>query len=184
MGLFNKDPLKKVFAYYDRRDHEDIFETAKLISGNDPEIVKAMESALNDPIEFIKENAGQFSERGIDLDDPNSYDELDADEFLFLGMADELEEHGFAFEFDWKCELEDFLWGLEQLKSYDLIADVIKTVKLNEDDDIEVWGKALNEALGDKARLVYIDIDSDSYPITILTADTLKKIPIPMVMSM
>lgn len=184
MGLFNRDPLKKIFADYDRGSHEDIFETAKLISGNDPGIVKAVDLALNDPIKYVKENAERYSERGIFLDDPDSFDDLDADEFLFLGMLDELEEHGFAFEFDWKCELEDFLWGLEQTKNYSLIADVIKTVKLNEGDDIEVWGKALNEALGDKARLVTIDIDSDSYPVTILTAETLKKIPIPMVMSM
>lgn len=184
MGLFNKDPLKKIFADYDREDHEDIFETAKLISGNDPGIVKAVDLALNDPIKYIKENSERFSERGIMLDDEDSFEDLDADEFLFLGILDELEEHGFAFEFDWKCELEDFLWGLKQLKNYSLITDVIKTVKLDEGEDIEAWGEEINAALGDKARLVYIDIDSDSYPITILTADTLEKIPIPMVISM
>ncbi|MDE7229021.1 MAG: hypothetical protein K2N56_00945 [Oscillospiraceae bacterium] len=184
MGLFNRDPLKKIFADYNREDHEDIFETAKLISGNDPGIVKAVGSAIDDPIKYVKENAERYSERGICLDDPDSYDELDADEFLFLGMLDELEEHGFAFEFDWKCELEDFLWGLEQTNNYSLIEDVIKTVELNEEDDIEVWSKAINEALGDNAKLIYINIDSDSYPVAIVTTDTLGKIPIPMVMAM
>lgn len=184
MGLFKKDPLKEIFKDYNREDHVDIFETAKLISGNDPEIVKAMEAALNDPVKYIKENAGQFSERGIEFDDEDSFEDLDADEFLYLGMVNELEEHGFAFEFDYKCELEDFLWGLEQTNNYSLIADVIPTVKYNEEDDIEIWGKALNEALGDKARIIYIDIDSDSYPVAVVTKETLEKIPIPMVMAM
>lgn len=183
MSLFKKDPLKEIFKDYDRENHEDIFETAKLISGNDPEVMAAMEAALSDPVKYLKENAERLSERFIELDDEDSFADLDADEFLYLGMVDELEEHGFAFEFDWKCELEDFLWGLEQTKNYGLIEDVIKTVKLNEEDDIEVWGKALNKALGDKAKLIYIDIDSDSYPVAIVTADTLEK-TIPMVIAM
>lgn len=184
MSLFKKDPLKAVFKDYNRGDHEDIFETAKLISGNDPEVMTAMEAALNDPIKYIKETAELFSERGIELDDEDSFEDLDDDEFLFLGMVNELEEHAFAFEFDYKCELEDFLWGLEQTKNYGLIEDVINTVKLSKEDDVEVWGKSLNEALGSKARLIYIDIDSDSYPVAVVTADTLEKIPIPMVMAM
>lgn len=193
MSLFKKDPLKKLFEDFDREDGEDIFETAKLISGNTPGIVKAMELAVSDPVKYVKNNSERFSERGIELDDPDSFEELDADELLFLGMVDELEEHDFAFEFDYKCELEDFLWGLEQLKSYDLIADVIKTLKLDENEDIEAWGKEINAALdrawgGDdldnKAVLCYMDIDSDSYPLTIITYGTLGALPLPFIMAM
>lgn len=184
MGLFKKDPLKEIFEDHDREDCEDILETARLISGDDPEVVKAVSSALDNPIKYVKENVERYSERGIELDDEDSFEDLDADEFLFLGMLDELEEHGFAFEFDYKCELEDFLWGLEKTNNYSLIKDVIKTLKLNEDDDIEVWGKEINSALGDKARLIYIYIDSDSYPVAIVTTETLEKIPISMVMAM
>ena len=183
MSLFKKDPLMAIFKDYERDDHEDIFETAKLISGNDPEVMAAMEAALSDPVKYLKENAEQFSDRGIYFDNGGSFEDLDADELLYLGMVNELEEHGFAFEFDWKAELEDFLWGLEQTKNYGLIEDVIPTVKLSEEDDIEVWGKLINEALGDKAKLIYIDIDSDSYPVAIVTADTLEK-TIPMVIAM
>lgn len=184
MGLFKKDPLKAIFDDYEREDHEDIFETAKLISGNDPGVMTAMEAALSDPVKYIKETAELFSERGIELDDEGSFEDLDADEFLFLGMVNELEEHGFAFEFDYKCEVEDFLWGLEQLNNYGLIEDVIKSVKLDRSDDVEAWGKLINEALGDKAKLVYISIDSDSYPIAVVSADLMEEIPIPMVMAM
>lgn len=183
MSLFKKDPLKEIFKEYEREDHEDIFETAKLISGNDPEVMAAMETALGDPIKYLKENAELFSERGIEFDDGGSFEDLDADELLYLGMVNELEEHGFAFEFDWKEGLEDFIWGLEQTKNYGLISDVIKSVKLERSDDVEIWGKLINEALGNKAKLVYIDIDSDSYPVAIVTADTLEK-TIPMVILM
>lgn len=193
MGLLKKDPLKEIFKDYEREDDEDILETAKLISNNDPEVVKAMDLALNDPIKYIKQNAERFSERGIELDDPDSFEELDADEFLFLGMVDELEEHGFAFEFDYKCELEDFLWGLEQIENYDLIKDIIPTVELDENDDVEKWGKEINAAidkawgtdnLDEKAALCYIDIDSDSYPLTVLTYGTLSALTIPFIMAM
>lgn len=128
MGLFKKDPLKEIFADYDREDCEDILETARAVSGNDRRVVAAVNAALDDPRKFIKQNTKRFDERGIELDDEDSLDGLDADELLFLGMLDELEAFDYAFEFDCKCELEDFLWGLTQIKNYDLIKDVIRTL--------------------------------------------------------
>lgn len=184
MGLFKKDPFKALLRDYDREDCADILETARGISQNDPEVVKAMGSALDNPKDYFKQNAERFAERGIDFGDESFADELDIDELLFLAMVDELEEHGFAFEFDYKCELADFLWGLEQLKTYELIKDVLPNVKLDESEDIEKWGAAINAALGEKAVVSYIDIDSDSYPVAIMTWDALQSVPIPFVMAM
>ena len=184
MGLFKKDPLKEIFADYEYGDNDDILETAKAISGNDAEVVNQTEFALKEPVKYIKQYAERFSERGIELDDEDSVKDMDSDELLWLAMFDELEEQNFVFEFDYKCELEDFLWGLEQIKNYSLIRDVMQTLKLRGDEDIEAWGKEINDALGGKAFVCYIYIDSDSYPLTIVTAKAFENITNPMVIQM
>lgn len=181
MGLFKKDPLKEIFEDYDRGDCEDILETARAISGNDRRVAAAVNAALDDPKKYIKQNASRFSERGIELDDEDSLDGLDADELLFLAMLDELEAFDYAFEFDYKCGLEDFLWGLTQIKNHELIKDVLKTIELDEDGDIEKWGKQINKALGGKAYVCYMYIDSDSYPLTVVTPEAFEKIPLPFI---
>lgn len=187
MGLFDIfkiEPLKAFFKDYDREDHADILQAAMLLSKNDPGVMKAINSALDDPVNYLKANAEPFKERGIDFSDRESFGELDDDELLFLAMVNELEEHKFAFEFDFKCELEDFLWGLEQIKNYSLIADTVKTLKLDESGDIEAWGSEINTALGEKACLCYIDIDSDSYPVSISDYNVLGELEIPFIMAM
>lgn len=181
MGLFKKDPLKVIFEDYDRGDCEDILVTAREISGNDRRVSAAVESAIDDPKKFIKQSAKSFGERGIELDDEDLANEYNADELLFLAMLDELEMFEYAFEFDYKCELEDFLWGLTQMKTYDLIKDVIRTIELDENGDIEKWGREVNKALGGKAYICYMHIDSDSYPLAIVTPEAFEKIPIPFI---
>lgn len=181
MGLFKKDPLKVIFEDYERADCEDIIETARAISGNDRRVVAAVDAALNDPKKYMKQNAKRFAERGIELDDEKLADKFDSDELLFLAMLDELEMFEYAFEFDYKCELEDFLWGLTQMKTYDLIKDVFRTIELDEDGDIEKWGREVNKALGGKAYICCMHIDSDSYPLAVMTFEAFEKIPIPFI---
>ena len=181
MGLFKKDPLKVIFEDYDRTDCEDILETAKAISGNYRRVTADINEALNDPKKFVKQNAKRFDERFIDINDEEIIDELDADEMLFLAMLDELEAFDYAFEFDWKCALEDFLWGLSQIKNYDLIKDVVRKLELNEEDNIEQWGKQINKALDGTAYICYMHIDSDSYPLTIVSPEAFEKIPLPFI---
>ncbi len=168
---------------YDSSEHKDILETARVISSDDKAGIEQIKLAINDPRKYFKDNMDRFKARGIDLENDESGNKLDADELLWLAMVDELEEHGYVFEFDWKCELKDFLWGLEQIKNYPLIADAMKTVKLDENKDIEAWSKELSTAVGDKVFICYLNFDSDSYAITVVTAETFEKIPAPMVIS-
>ncbi len=184
MGLFKKDPLKEIFKEYDRRDCEDILETARAISQNDRRVASQMEFALNDPKKYLRQNANLFAERGIDFDDMKTLDRFDPENLLFLSMVNELEQFGYVFEFDYECELEDFLWGLEQIKTYDLIKDDIRAMSFDEDGNIEAWGRQINAALGGKAYLCYIDIDGDSYPLTVTKPGAFEKIPLPMVLVM
>ncbi|MDE7398303.1 MAG: hypothetical protein K2N06_02130 [Oscillospiraceae bacterium] len=135
-----------------------------------------MKSAIDNPKRYLKQNAERFDDRSIDFSDEDFTDEYEPEELLFLAMVDELDSHGYAFEVDWKCPVEDFVWSFEQMKSYALISDVISHLELNEDDNVETWGKTFNVALGDRARLGYIDIDSDSYVLIITTPEVFAKI--------
>ena len=178
-----KNYMDELLEDYDREDHEDILETACAISAGDKEVVKQVTYAIDKPKQYFKDNAEHFDERGIYFDDDEFADELDVDELLFLAMVDELEQHGYVIELDWKIGLEDFLWGLKQIKNYNLISDVIQNVKFDEDKNIEAWGKELNAVLGGKVHICYIHIDGDSYPLAIVADETLRSIPIPMVIS-
>ena len=100
----------------------------------------------------------------------------DSDDDCWLSMVDLLDEEGYAFGIDYKCELEDFLWALKQLKTYSLIDINLSSLNLNENEDVESWGEEINTALGGRAYICMIDIDSDSYEPIIVNADVYEKI--------
>lgn len=184
----------KFLKNYEREDYEYLAEIAALISGNDAEVTSAMESALDAPKKYLKRNAEQFDDRGIDLSDKELEDEFEPEELpdvlMFLAMVDELDSHGYVFEVDWKCGLEDFIWSLREMKTYGLISETLgkfdhvhlgfvplkNDEKLDEKDDVETWGKSLNAVLGNTAQLGYIDIDSDSYVLVIAAPEVFAKI--------
>lgn len=100
----------------------------------------------------------------------------DSDDDCWLSMVDLLDEEGYAFGIDYKCELEDFLWALKQLKTYSLIDINLSSLNLNENENVESWGEEINTALGGRAYICMIDIDSDSYELIIVNADVYEKI--------
>lgn len=100
----------------------------------------------------------------------------DSDDDCWLSMVDLLDEEGYAFGIDYKCELEDFLWALKQLKTYSLIDINLSSLNLIENEDVESWGEEINTALGGRAYICMIDIDSDSYELIIVNADVYEKI--------
>lgn len=99
-----------------------------------------------------------------------------SDNDCWLGMVNLLNEKNYAFDIDYKCELEDFLWALEQLKTYSLIDIDLSSLNLNENENIEAWGEEINTVLGGRAYICMIDIDSDSYNIIIVNAEVCEKI--------
>lgn len=100
----------------------------------------------------------------------------DSDDDCWLVMVDLLDEEGYAFGIDYKCELEDFLWALKQLKTYSLIDINLSSLNLIENENVESWGEEINTALGGRAYICMIDIDSDSYELIIVNADVYEKI--------
>lgn len=166
--------MDKLLEGYGREEYENLLEAANAISADDKEVAKQMEAILNNPLKYFKENAERYGTRGIHFEDEDLARKFELAELLHLGMVDELEEQGYLFEVDWKCELEDFLWALEQLKGYCLISDVMNRVELDENDEVESWIQEINATLDGKAYISYVDINSDCYPLVIVSKDAYK----------
>ena len=168
--------LDNLLEDYKREDYNYILDMALAISSDDPNVMDSLTLALDKPKQYFKTNAKRFDERFIDFEDEDLEDEFELEDLFFLAMVDELQEHGHLFEVDWKCSLEDFLWALQQLKNYNMISNVISSVKLDEKLEVDVWIEKINEALGGKAYVCYTDIDSDSYPLIIVDSKVYKMI--------
>ena len=166
MGLFGN-----LFGKKEGRSggHSYISEIAKLITDN--ETVHAnLKRALDEPDKYFSENEWRYAERGVVVG------KTDRKTLYWLALVNELAEGGCVFEVDYKCELEEFLGALERLNNYGLIESAAGSLDLPEDGDVEAWGEELNAALGEKAFVCYIDIDSDSYPLVIVSGDVLGKV--------
>lgn len=158
MGLFGKKKEKPLdFSY--------ISEISSAICKNDPGVMKSIEKMLGSPEAYFAEYSDRYEERFIDV-------EKDDEKTLYwIGMTDELIEGGYVVEFDYKCDLQEFLQSIQQLKSYPLIAGIISGMTLDENENIEAWGEEISLAIEGRALLCMLDIDSDSYPLFILPFD-------------
>lgn len=161
MGLFGSLFGKKGYSY--------IPDIASLITDSET-VLGNLKRALESPDKYFSENEWCYVERGVVVG------KTDRKALYWLALVDELAEGGCVFEVDYKCELEEFLWALERLNDYGLIESAVGSVKLSEDEDIEAWGEKINLALGEKAFVCFLDIDSDSYPLVIVNGDALERV--------
>lgn len=168
--------LDTLLEDYERQDYEDILEMAKAISANHEDVMRHLQSALDNPKEYFQKNAQNFQERNIDFEDEELEDEIDLDDLFFLAMADELQEHGYLYEVDWKCSLEDFLWSLKQLKNYSMISHILPDLDLDKNFNVDMWIEKINDVLDGNAYICYVDIDSDSFPLIIASPETYRLI--------
>ena len=149
-------------------DFSYIAELARLISSDDTQLMKKIDRMITSPAMYFEDNVGRYDERCVDVDG------TDADTLMWIGLVDELSERGYLYSVDWKCEAADLKWALSQLKSGYVIPDLSETV-LDESKDIVEWGAVFNGKLPDHS-VCWVDIDSDSYELIIVTADTYDKI--------
>lgn len=165
MGLFGNLFSKKGGG---KGGYSHISEIAELLTDN--ETVHAnLKRALTEPDKYFSENEWRYAERGVVVG------KADRKTLYWLALVDELAEGGSVFEVDYKCELDVFTGALERLNNYALIENALSSVKLNENEDASAWGEKINLALGGKAFVCYIDIDSDSYPLVIVSGEALEK---------
>lgn len=164
--------LKKIFKKKsDDKDKKEnftfVYDIAERITSNDSKVMKKIKLFINDPEEYEK----SYSMRDVDV--PDKFNNA---VFYWLSMVDELEEGCYLFSADYKHELVDFLWGLEQLKNYSLIEKAVSECKLDKNGSVEAWISEINRALKSRFFVCMIDIDSDSYELIIASCEVYKKI--------
>lgn len=169
MGLFNSIFGKKSDNKSGKGGYSYILEIARLITDNET-VCSNLKNALDNPDKYFSENEWRYVERGI------AVNKTDRKVLYWLALVDELAEGGCVFEVDYKCELEEFLRALEQLNNYGLIKSAVSSLDFHDDGDVEVWSEELNAALSETAFVCYFDIDSDSYPLTIVEGGVMEKV--------
>ena len=132
-----------------------VLEIAKLISSGDETVLKDVTACTEDPANWFTAHQDRYGERGVDS-------ASDPDLIQWLGLVDILEEYGWVCERDWKDELEDFLFFLQNLKGYQALQLTLDPDWFDEDDDISAWCGILSEKW-EGVCVAAIDIDSDSY---------------------
>ncbi|MCM1543324.1 MAG: hypothetical protein NC121_18985 [Blautia sp.] len=134
----------------------------------DTDTADRLNSCISDPRTYYEEHEGLYAERGM-------YSKADDDTVIWLGMVDILIEQGLMFEFDWKAELEDFLYGMEQIIPGDTLT--LDGECFDEDADITQWLKALHDPWMEQGYVIAgMDIDSDSYCVMITARDAFDRL--------
>ena len=134
-----------------------VLEIAKLISSGDETVLNDVSACTEDPADWFTSHQDRYRERCIlSSDDP----EL----IQWLGLVDILEEHGWVCERDWKDELEDFSYFVQNLHGFQKLGLELNPDWLDEDEDISAWCDVLTEKWAAQGvRIATIGIDSDSY---------------------
>lgn len=162
MGLFDK-----LFGKGKKKDgYSFIADIAALIA---PEsgISEKLSGAFAEPTEYFYKVEWRFDARNMVIG------MVENKTMFWISLVDELAAKEFVFEVDYKCELEDFIHALSRIHSYDTIKAAVDGIQFDENESAEKWGAQINAALGDDAAVCYFDIDSDSYPLVILSGEIL-----------
>ena len=164
----NKSPKKKRFVQpTEEIINSTIIDIAREISRtdtdeSDKEVMEAIYHCVGDILTYCKDHSEEYEDRCPHPEQEN------ATTLKWLGMVDILQENGYARELDWKCELEDFIFSLQEItkkkKGYECLFETLKDGTFDEDEDITAWCSHLNETCQPHV-IGCIDIDSDSYVI-------------------
>ena len=170
MGFFSK-----LFCKRPKNDFRYIHDIAVIICGGDTNVLNAIDDMLSNPKKHFKRNAERYEERGIDAEEiqdiMNDGDVDEQAELFWLGMVDELIEGGYVAEVDYKCSKDELLYALSEL-NYPTLKNTVVSIDMlsSTADDISSLCSEISKLMAGTAKIGYIDIDSDSYPLFILTA--------------
>lgn len=131
-------------------------------------IPEQKQGMIDNPRQYYADNAERYEERSIEGDD------VDDDEIRWFGIIDELMDMQKGWSFDFSFYLEDFTDCIEVIKPKELSLDGIS---LNEDDDITIWAKAINnswEPLG--YVFAALEIDGDEFNTFVCTKSDFEKL--------
>lgn len=163
-----------LFSFFSKK--YDIFEStvleiAKTISFGDKSVIREIRSCVSDAKRYALVHNIRYANRGIDTENTDEHT------LMWIGLADCLIKFGYAQEFDWKCEKDDFVEFMSRLKSFEILGCDINPVLLYDDDDVSAWCAAQDKVWYTKQICIGgIDIESDSYVLFVCTVDAFDKV--------
>lgn len=136
-----------------------IYKIAAEISDQDGAVLKEVCECLSDTQKYFMENEEDYEERSV------TYDEGE-EVVQWLGMVDILIKNNYVCERDYKDELEDFLYFVQELKGIKSNDLTLEEDWFDEDADITDWCSIIDGKWASQGMCIAaIDIDSDSYVI-------------------
>ena len=167
--------FSKLFGRKSKNEFRFIYDIAAIICSGNADVLNAIDDMLSHPKKYFKHNADRYDERGLDAEEIQDImadgDVDEQAELFWLGMVDELIEGGYVAEVDYKCSKDELLYALSELNYPTLKNAVGSTDMLSSTaDDISTLCSEISKLMAGTAKIGYIDIDSDSYPLFILTA--------------
>jgi len=144
---------------------------SKRLSNNSDHVVQKVKMAIEYPDLFTEKYRESLAERNIDFN-------FLPEELPWIALVDELIENGFAYEIDWKespqniCSVVDTLLENKNYRMLDWT-----WLQDNENMPTELFLDEISKRLhGLLLTLGYLDIDSDSYVLIIVTLDEMESI--------
>ncbi len=144
-----------------------LIELTKFFS-SDESLLKEIQLAFNQPLNYLNQFKEEIEERGIDSNTTN---------LPWFALIHGLERRELLQELDWKEDPEEIIYLCKQLTENNIkLHNTLDSLEPLLNDDIEEFLPILNNAIKQhNIQLIWLDSNSDSYPLTILYHDQLIK---------
>lgn len=141
-----KQSLKEIYLQF-----------AQIISDNDDAVLDKVRSLFEQTPTFLATHQHYYDERGINPE------QISQEALYWIGFADILITHHYAAEFDWKAELADFEYFLQNLQGFQSFP-MIDFPVLDASGAVHLWIEQINTHWQNQPLvLMQQDIDSDSH---------------------
>lgn len=152
----NTEPKEEAIT---KEEIEKIYEIlVNCITNKDEKVLAEVKDCITATVDYAEKHQERYEMRGIDI-------VQDEEELQWIGLVDILIENGYAEEFDWKCEKEEFEL-LFKLRQFEKLYPTLSKPELDETGNIESWCSVIDRKWkADKVCVAQLDIDSDSYVV-------------------
>lgn len=150
---------------------KELIKVAKRITCNDKDIMNVVLQSLESPKDFCQMEIKAASEKKYDYQQLLDWyeEEKSITNLKKIVMLYAIGNSNYVAGFDWKDDLETFLWKMKELRCLKQHNLPINDSSLTSDGDISQWCLIINEQwkpLG--FQIIFIDADSDEYWVAIV----------------
>ena len=154
---------------------KELIEVAKRITCNDKDIMNVVLQGLESPKDFCQMEIKASSEKKYDYQQLLDWyeEEKSITNLKKMVMLYAIGNSNYVAGFDWKDDLETFLWKMKELRCLKQHNLPINDSSLTSDGDISQWCLLINKQwkpLG--FQIMFIDADSDEYWVAIVPITT------------